>query len=142
MLKVAVCDDDEKAINSIRFILRYFVNENLEVDIFRKGRDLLEKVEDEDYNLILLDIDMSDISGFDVARKVFRMKYGDNLIFVSNMDNLVYEALEFRPFRFVRKKFLDEELPKAIRAWLDMYGENSHIEVVFDNISFKVYILK
>jgi len=80
MLKVAVCDDDEKAINSIRFILRYFVNENLEVDIFRKGRDLLEKVEDEDYNLILLDIDMSDISGFDVARKVFRMKYGDNLI--------------------------------------------------------------
>ncbi len=141
MLKIAVCDDDEKSINSMKFILRYFVNEMIDVDIFRSGRDLMKRIDNqEDYNIILLDIDMPGITGFDIARKVYSKSYGDNLIFVSNMENLVYESLEFRPFRFVRKKFLEEELPKAIRAWLDMYGESSHLEIIFNDIAFRIRI--
>lgn len=35
---------------------------------------------------------------------------------------MVFESLRFRPFRFVRKRRLQEEMAEAIKSWLQQNG--------------------
>ena len=40
------------------------------------------------------------------------------IVFVSNLEHLVYDSLKFRPFRFVRKSLLAEDVLSAIDAFI------------------------
>jgi len=129
MLKIAICDDD---LNDLKMTDEFFksYDKNIETSLFTNGNDLLEMVKQQEYDIICLDIDMPVVSGFDTAGELYDIKYGDNLIFVSNMESAVFQALEFRPFRFVRKGHLDTDLKSALDAWIKTYGNNEHIKAL------------
>lgn len=70
------------------------------------------------YDIVLLDIQMGEVSGFMLAEELYKITGGENIIFVSSMENLVFESIHFRPFRFVRKSHLEEELTEAVESWI------------------------
>ncbi len=129
MLKIAICDDD---LNDLKMTDEFFksYDKNIETSLFNNGNDLLEMVKQQEYDIICLDIDMPVVSGFDTAGELYDIKYGDNLIFVSNMESAVFQALEFRPFRFVRKGHLATDLKSALDAWIKTYGNNECIKAL------------
>lgn len=114
MIKIAMCDDDRDFSERIKLLIdQYFLTQSIDSDvlIFSGGNCFLTA--NTDYNAVFLDIDMPDISGFDVAEQI----NNDTLIvFVTTHDELVYSSLKFRPFRFIRKAYLEEELPEALDA--------------------------
>lgn len=59
-------------------------------------------------DLLLIDIEMPQIKGFDVVKKLRTHNYQLLVIFITNMDLYVYESLKFQPFRFIRKSHLNE----------------------------------
>lgn len=70
--------------------------------------------DDYESDLYFLDIDMPLINGIDLARKIKKEKEEAIIIFVSYRDDLIFEALQTFPYYFLRKKYLDEELPMII----------------------------
>jgi DNA-binding LytR/AlgR family response regulator len=87
---------------------------------------------------VLLDINMRGMSGFKVAEEIFKQTGGNNLIFVSNEEALVFEALSFRPFGFVRKTNLTKELGSTVENWLDRNAYNVFLEFKVDKQSVEM----
>lgn len=114
MIKIAVCDDDRDFSERMKLLIdQFFLTQSIDANVlvFHGGNCFLTA--NTDYNAVFLDIDMPDISGFDVAEQI----NNDTLIvFVTTHDELVYSSLKFRPFRFIRKAYLEEELPETLDA--------------------------
>lgn len=60
---------DDSAINT-KIVERILKNENFEIVTALGGNEALEKINSESFDLILLDIEMPDISGYDVCKQI------------------------------------------------------------------------
>lgn len=112
MVKIAVCDDSGDFSGRIKAqVQQYFSEKSMETDVrvFSSGGAFLS--DNSDYGAVFLDIDIPDVGGFEIAEQID----GETLIvFVTTHDELVYSSLKFRPFRFIRKARLEEELSEAL----------------------------
>lgn len=77
---------------------------------------MLKEQSKNEFDVLFLDIDMPETSGIDVANQI--RKYNDNIIiiFVTNMEQLVFETIKYSPFRFVRKQKINEDLKEALES--------------------------
>lgn len=83
-------------------------------------------------DLIFLDIDLKDLNGIEIVKK--QMKQDQALIiFVSSRDDLVFSSLSVRPFYFVRKSCLSQDLHSAFVLLKQYYKEHQY----FVSFSFK-----
>lgn len=117
-MNIYICDDEEKILQDIMEV----VNECCQgcvIHSFTKATSLITEIQKEDADILLLDIDMPDMNGLDVARKISELKKRPILIFVTSHDELVYESFKYHPFGFVRKRFFKEELPKMIHDCIE-----------------------
>ena len=112
-MKIFICDDEPKMLSDIVSKVRAIVQESEIWDCTDAGK-LLAKMDEEECDILLLDIDMPGLSGLDVAKHLTDRKKKPLLVFVTGHDELVYDSLQFHPFGFVRKSFLDKELSKII----------------------------
>jgi len=55
--------------------------------------------------LLILDIDMPGISGLDLAETLRASNLNLLIIFLSNHEEFVFKAIEFQPFRYIRKRY-------------------------------------
>lgn len=66
-MKVLVVDDEKVIVKGIVFGIQ---NEETEVDTAYDGEEALEKIRENDYDIILLDVMLPKLDGFEVCRKV------------------------------------------------------------------------
>ena len=128
MIKIAVVDDDNIYLTRIDAYFREFMNSNsidYELKTFSSGKALLESVKRIDYDILVLDIDMPEISGIDIAKNVRKINANVTIVFVTNMDNLVFESIKYSPFRFVRKTKMNVEMPELLNSLKKKYSEES-----------------
>lgn len=121
MIKISICDDNnsfleflKEYVHSISRSLKYPV----EVYTYNKGTDVVKFICDkkEDFDILLLDIDMPDINGLKVAKSIRELNSDILLIFVSSHEQYVFESIEYAPFRFIRKSCIKKELPIALES--------------------------
>ena len=112
-MKIFVCDDERKFREEINAVVSETMPE-AGVDLFATGINLLEQMDKDICDILLLDIDMPELSGMDVAARLTEFQKKPLLVFVTNHDELVYESFRYHPFSFVRKQFLRDELEKVL----------------------------
>lgn len=112
-MRVFVCDDEPKILSDISDRVKELLPDS-DVRAFLSGSKLLEELEREDCQILLLDIDMPEIDGLQIADKLKKDLQKPLLVFVTSHDELVYDSLQFHPFGFVRKSFLETELNKVL----------------------------
>lgn len=118
-MQIAVCDDDKIHLNKIHKAISK-CSEKSEVKTFTSGISLLNEHTTRHFNVVFLDIDMPEFTGFEIADKINSI--GNTLIvFVTSHDELVYSSIKFQPFRFIRKAHLDDELPEVVEALTEAY---------------------
>ncbi len=113
-MRITICDDDVKFTDQ----LKAFIEKELgaqgvvpHICVYHDGEVFI--ADQEACDAVFLDIDMPSMNGFDVAERINGA--GDALIiFVTMHDELVYSSIRFRPFRFVRKSHLAQELPEVL----------------------------
>lgn len=64
----------------------------------------------ETYDIVFLDIDLKDINGIDIGKKLMISEVNPIIIFVSSRDDLVFSSFSVRPFYFVRKSCIQQDL--------------------------------
>lgn len=106
-IKTAVCDDETEMADELAERLSgFFTENNIAADIvkFSSGTSLLENAgERPDFDLIFLDIKMKAPDGMDTARELRRRNYGGFLIFVTVLEELVFEAFEVSAYDYLVK---------------------------------------
>jgi two-component system catabolic regulation response regulator CreB len=83
MQHILIVEDDRTIAESIAFILE---QDSFSCQWFDNGRDALDYIENNEVDLILLDVGLPDMSGFDVLRKV-RIKSDLPVIIISARDD-------------------------------------------------------
>jgi len=134
MLFFAVCDDESVSARSIASRLRSELSiQNLEykLEIFTNSKALAEKlVQGVHFDVLLADIDMPELDGIRLGT-LYRAELQDTLlIYISNREDLVFEAFQAKPFRFIRKKHM-EKLPAAIRDVFEELKEKEKRKIAF-----------
>lgn len=112
-MKIFICDDEPKIMSDISAKVRLALPE-ADISEFTSGKFLLEAITENNFDILLLDIDMPEISGLDIAARLTKLENKPLLVFVTSHDELVYDSLQFHPFGFVRKGYMDKELPRIL----------------------------
>lgn len=132
MLRIAVCDDDQAISHSYKDRIKaLFESKHVDATIFNytKGSKLIADCKELPFDLIFLDIDMPEMSGFDVAEKIIEIIEDPVIIFITNEEQLVYRSLRYSPFRFIRKTYIVAELNEAIVSFLDLHFKRSKTQI-------------
>jgi len=85
-------------------------------------------------DIAIVDSDMPEMSGMEVAGTLAVEKAQTLIVFVTAHDELVYDSFKYHPFAFVRKKFLEEEL-RAVLPDCQKEIEGRQRRFIFQNAS-------
>lgn len=120
MFNIVLCDDNKGFMSLFKSLVnnhfRMISDENFLYKIgacFGSGTDLLEYINNYDIDVLFLDIDMPELSGFDVAKVMSQNHSKTLIVFMSAYDNFVYESFDYLPFAYMRKEKIAEDLPKV-----------------------------
>lgn len=68
------------------------------------------------FNILILDIEMPDINGFEIAEKIKELFPDMLLMFYTAHEQYVFDAFKFQPFRYIRKEHAACEFKSALLA--------------------------
>lgn len=107
---------------------------------FSDGKKVIEFAKEVPIDVIFLDINMIDVSGFDVAKKLRQIREKTLIVFVSGYDSFVYDSFEFYPVAFLRKEFVYEELPRIIERLSEKLDETIQMTIKTAKGEIQVHI--
>lgn len=135
MYHIALCDDNKIFLDTIERTLK--LNCEFEQDMqcqkFTSGRELLNS-EIEKYHLIILDMQMDHIDGFETAKAIRKRNPNVVLAFCSGVIMPQPEHFEVQPYRYLLKKIKLDKMQRTLSELLiEMKCRKSNdIEVVYD----------
>lgn len=127
-LTIAFCDDDA----AFRGLLRRTAEQTLSAAGFSvvcmesaSADEFLQAVGHLRFDLIFLDIDMPDTDGIRLGEQLRRQGCQSDIIYISNMDDKVYEIFPVHPWAFIRKSRCSQELPDVLSEYIRARREMS-----------------
>ena len=146
MNKVLIIDDDKELCALIK---RSVLSEDIEADFCNTGKEGLQKLKEREYQLVILDIMMPGMDGFETLEEIRKENSLPILMFTSKNDS----ASKVRGLRagaddYLTKPFYMEELVARVYAILRTNGkikERNGLEfksLYLDTLEKRVYIEK
>lgn len=121
-IKALIVDDERPARENLKRMLA----NNPRVELIgeaRNGEEAVEKIENDKPDLVLLDIQMPDLNGFEVIELIQSCPL---IIFITAYDEYAIKAFEINALDYLLKPFSKERLIEAIdRAWKDLSGKSN-----------------
>lgn len=113
--------EDEAIIAT--FMSRVLKSRGYFVTITRKGKDALEKIQTSDYNLVLLDIGLPDMTGTELLKKI--RETNDNLIVIMitghpNLDSSI-DSINHGADGYIVKPIRDKNLVDIVEEKLKQH---------------------
>ena len=150
-MRIAICDDEK---NIRELIGDKVVKQYPEVEIvsFSSGEELL--LSDKNIDILFLDIQMSGRNGMETARELRKKDKNVILIFVTAVEEYVFQAFDVGAFHYIVKpiddaKFMDvlcravdelgskrKDVNEAEERYLMINNGGVHTKVIFDDIIY------
>ena len=125
-MQIAVCDD-EKEIRDMFAEKIGMLYPEADLSLYRSGEELL--LSDKAPDILLLDIQMPGKNGMETAKELRRKNKKAIIIFVTALDDYVFQAFDVGAFHYLVKPFDDnkfeEVLENAIKEFEDRKADNS-----------------
>ena len=117
MKKILIVEDEQKLSRVIQLELQY---ENYETEIANTGTEALRLIQEQTWDLVLLDIMIPELSGLEVLRRIRRTDDHTPIILLTARDQVhdKVSGLDLGANDYVTKPFQIEELLARIRAHL------------------------
>lgn len=119
MLRVIITDDHPVVLKGLKEIIAEGFNDAT-VTVTSKGYDVLNKITNNDYDLVLLDISLPDINGLDVLKEIKKRKQKLPVLILSMYpeENYAARALKNGAHGYLTKGSAPDELLQAVRKIL------------------------
>lgn len=111
----AIVDDEPGILKQVPALIRQFSpNVKIEADVFSSASAFLNAYAAQKYDALFLDIDLPDMDGFALAAHLRRQGDLIPIVYITARDDLMIQAFRYKALGFVRKQFLEGELPYAL----------------------------
>ncbi len=116
-MRALLVEDDTSTAESIEMMLR---SDGYDVDVTDLGEECLEIGKQTDYDVIILDMMLPDIDGFEVLRRLRAARVHAPILILSGLDDLDHKVkgLRFGADDYLTKPFHKSEFIARIRAIL------------------------
>jgi DNA-binding LytR/AlgR family response regulator len=115
MLKIAICEDDSIQRQSISNLIKKTlasINKEHEIFDYSCGEKLLSSLCN--YHIYFLDIEMDNISGIDIAKKIRMINENAIIIFTTGYKNYVFDAFDVNAFHYLIKPIDEAKFEKVL----------------------------
>src|SRR5262249_6142272 len=112
-MQAVVVDDEQLARDELRFLLEQLDG----VDVVARGGtgvEALRVIEEYQPDLVMLDVQMPGLTGFEVARRVVQAGIESQVVFVTAYDQYAIEAFEVNAVDYLLKPVEPERLATAV----------------------------
>lgn len=121
MMKIAVCDDEEYYLNKIEKMIRSSLYKHgisrYEIVTYMSGKEFCsEESELLEYDVVFLDINMPELNGLEIARKIREYSSNILIVFITAFIDYSLEGYKLEVTRFLLKDMLDDMLPECVEA--------------------------
>ncbi|MDR2833133.1 MAG: LytTR family DNA-binding domain-containing protein [Streptococcaceae bacterium] len=125
-MKIAICDDMvEIASTTEQLLLDY--NKNLfDIDIFYDGERLLDMVEEEQYDLFFLDIEMPGISGVELAESLRQKGVQSPIIFLTSYKQYMEDVFRLHTFDYLLKPITQDKMFAVLDRVMSYLNVSEH----------------
>lgn len=127
-MHLAICDDEADILSVVSgAIENTFKKYEIEAstEIFKRAKDLEHRMKEQIFDLIFLDIDMPGMDGITFAKKLRGVNSRTEIIFISNREDKVFDALRVNPAGFIRKRRFLEDVAAVIDQWMKNRSEKN-----------------
>lgn len=115
MLRIAVCDDDEKQLDKAAALLNTYLRArpslNGQIETFQSGSALLARAEYAGgFDLYVLDILMPELSGIDTGRRLRALGEGGEIVYLTSSNDFAADSYDVRAFFYLLKPVKENKL--------------------------------
>jgi DNA-binding NtrC family response regulator len=116
--RILIVDDEEIVIKSC---LRILAGDEFEVESVQDGREALKKIEENPYDVVILDIMMPNIDGLEVLRRVKETHPNVDVIMITGLSQVdtAVQAMKLGAFDYISKPFEPDELKLVVYRALE-----------------------
>lgn len=124
-MQIAVCDDEKEIRDMFAEKIEKLYPE-AELSRYRSGEELL--LSDKEPDILLLDIQMPEKNGMETAKELRRKNYKTIIIFVTALDDFVFQAFDVGAFHYLVKPFDDEKFLEVLHNAVKQFEDRKESE--------------
>ncbi|MCB0805488.1 MAG: response regulator transcription factor [Bacteroidales bacterium] len=116
MIRLLVADDHELFIDGLRSVLKS-VKDITIIAMAHNGYEVLQKLENADFDIVLLDINMPDMNGLECAKKIIQKEIQTKILILSQYGDsrLIERLMKLGIDGYLLKNASKNEIIEAIR---------------------------
>lgn len=141
-MKILICDDEIEYVNRLKIhIDEYMKRKRISYEIVTECNPQKIMENNDVYQLAFLDIQMNEINGISLAKKLKERNSKVIVFFVTSFNEYIDDAMDLQAFRYFDKPFIPERLYSGLDKAME-YIDNSYVDVFVagSNDSFRVII--
>lgn len=142
ILNIAIIDDSREDLKQIKAVISsYYKEANIQTSIFlfTSAEAFFQHYTVNEYELIIMDIYMTGMTGMEAARKIRGYKDEASLIFITSSDAYAVESYDVEAFYYLLKPFRPEKLQAILGKIQVSQAQNSrYIELISDRTPVKI----
>src|SRR5215218_7761044 len=128
MIKILIIDDEASAGNILKLLLEKYVAQDTIIKYCDNTKDALETVSTFKPTVVMLDIEMPGMNGFDFLNKVPENNF--DVIFTTAYDQYAIKAIRFSALDYLLKPIDISELQNALNRHISkQQNKNQHLLV-------------
>ncbi len=146
-MRIAICDDEEKYRIQLKTVLdKLLINTDDDIETFSDGNILVLKFAESPFDLVFLDIEMPEIDGITLARKLRAVSEKVFIVFLTGHVEYALEGYEVNALRYLTKPVDIDKLKEVLNYVRDKIGSARQIiiredgEEIILNVNDVVYI--
>ncbi|MDY2901909.1 MAG: LytTR family DNA-binding domain-containing protein [Bacilli bacterium] len=139
-MKFAICDDNSIDSNYVYELVKKWSNENkyqVDIETFSSAESFLfHYVDNKDYDVLLLDIEMKKMDGVSLAREIRKTNKNVQIIFITGYSEYIAEGYDVEALNYLMKPFKTEKLYEVLnKAVTKIIQNEKHLILnTFDEI--------
>lgn len=130
-MKVAVCDDsaaDREFVKEITEKWGKHCSADLHIDVFPSSESFLfHYAEVKDYDILLLDVEMGQMDGVSMAKKIRRENQTVQIVFITGYSDYIAEGYEVEALHYLMKPVREEKLFAVLDRAVEKLRQNEKI---------------
>ena len=124
-MKLAICDDEKQIRDIIAETVRT-VSDSIEIEFYSNAGGVMS--DDFDADILLLDIQMPGTDGMTAARQLRKNGKKTVIVFVTAVEEQVYNAFDVGAFNFIVKPFKNNRLQEVLTGAVEQAKKQKYID--------------